>query len=103
MPQIEDLGVFLKYLDNIGVSHIKMKIHPLHLKASQGNFDNKKIEALRDSDNFDPVIVANDLYVLDGHHRWLAQGYSESMEIVKVDLGIRELKKVAHWHVRSNV
>ena len=90
MPQVK-FSEFLKYMNVNDILWTHMKINPKHLKASQGNFIEKKIEELKaGSKKFAPIFISSDLYVLDGHHRWLAQIDDEEIEVIKVDLVAKE-------------
>lgn len=96
MPQISDLEKFARCLRNCGISFKMTEIHPLHLAASQGNFIMKKVDELRKFDSHDPIIIANDLHILDGHHRWLAQSDRDSVDVLRVELPISDLITKAH-------
>jgi hypothetical protein len=72
MPQIGAAKSFMSYLKSNGVDSQLKTINPQNLKSSQMEFDDTKIEALRDSPSSNPIIVSNDDHVLDGHHRWMA-------------------------------
>lgn len=94
MPQLGPLEAFLKNLDGHGIKH-KIEIVDSHkLKASQGEF-NKDIIAnimVAPKQVKSGVIISNDNYVLDGHHRWLAAyNKDEKIKVVRVDLPILEL------------
>ena len=94
MPQLEPKK-FKEYLDDLGISFVCMKIHPLHLKASQGHFNKTKIEAMR-GQKLPPIFVSSDLYVLDGHHRWLAQSEKEQIDVFKIDASFNEILDIAN-------
>lgn len=76
LPQIpsnsKDFFLFLK--EKCGVLTQKQKICANELAPSQDEFNIEKVKSIIDtkSINGDPIIVSNDNYVLDGHHRWLA-------------------------------
>jgi hypothetical protein len=86
MPQI-DFMKFLKYMNDNLIPWSYTEIHPGHLKSSQGDFSDEKIEAIKRSNEYIiPIFVTSDLFVLDGHHRWLAQLDKDAIEIIKIDL-----------------
>ena len=103
MPQIEDeyQGKFLDYLNlkNIGyskelktVSDLKPSQNEMSVSASRNLIGTEKIKK--------PLIVSNDGYVIDGHHRWLANMISDEereVEVISIDMDaeslIREMKK----------
>lgn len=96
MPQIADLDKFKSFLRSREIDHGMTNIHPRHLAASQGNFIMKKVDELRKLDSHSPIIIANDLHVLDGHHRWLAQSDKEELEALRVELPIDKLMDIAY-------
>jgi len=72
MPQIGAAKSFIKYLKDNDVKSAPMKVDPDKLKSSQMEFDNDKVQGLRDNPSSNPIIVSNDNHVIDGHHRWIA-------------------------------
>ena len=73
MPQIRDPRHFAGYLKSKhNVDHKKTKIDPNKLRSSQMEFDDDKVMGMRLKPSTKPIIVSNDGFVLDGHHRWLA-------------------------------
>lgn len=98
MPQIsgDSLPDFLKFLGRKGINFHKQLVDPSKLKSSQMEFDDMKIIKLMFQDSTDPIIVSNDDYVLDGHHRWLADHNSnEQTEAYVIDLPILELYRIS--------
>lgn len=99
MPQVasKDISDFIRYITKNNISVAKKSIDPDGLKATQGQFHKKKIADLLDvikKDNYKqkPIIVSKDMYVLDGHHRWLAHVNAEKdIEIYHIDLSIDTL------------
>ena len=94
MPQIQssDVADFIRFLKSNGISTIKMMVDPNGLKATQGQFDKKKIKSmldkLADGDVSDkPIIISKDDFVLDGHHRWLAHA-NIGLDIANIGLDI---------------
>lgn len=94
MPQLEPKK-FKEYLDEIGVGFECLKIDPLMLKASQGHFNRKKIESMRGQD-LPPIFVSSDLYVLDGHHRWLAQSEKDKIDVFRIDASLNDILDIAN-------
>jgi hypothetical protein len=92
MPQIDSLENFLKHLDSQIVAHRQVTVDPRDLKATQSEFDMKKVAEMTSRKGPCGVIISNDNYILDGHHRWLAHHRDgASMRVVQVDLPILEL------------
>lgn len=104
MPQIEDndMGDFLKFLDDSGIEYSKETIDPNLLLATQKEFSEKGImKSLnsikkRGKKYRKPSIVSRDNYIADGHHRWLASvnGGRRDYPIYRVDLPIKKLLKI---------
>lgn len=98
MPQIGDEKKFISNLKNSGVSHKEEKVDPNNLKASQSEFDLDKVSQMM----FEPItektgiIISNDNYILDGHHRWIvAYNKGIKIKVIRVDLPILELMRLA--------
>lgn len=78
MPQIRqcDLKVAMRELKDSGVG-VFYKSSPIGiLQPTQENYSQEKVDSMKESMtepfNIDPIIVANDGAIVDGHHRWLA-------------------------------
>jgi cytidylate kinase len=72
MPQIGASDSFIKYLKSNDVESKRVRLDPNKLKSSQMEFDQNKIDGLRNTPSSNPIIVSRDNHVIDGHHRWLA-------------------------------
>jgi hypothetical protein len=97
MPQIapDQRDNFLKSLEREGISHQFTRIAPIHLKATQGEFNLDKVRSIIDKKPpTNSVIVSKDNFILDGHHRWLADYNIDKHEptpMLKIDLPILDL------------
>lgn len=106
MPQIEDTGDFLSYLESIEVGYTKHISSVRHFKPTQAEgFNEYKIRNIsmdmrKDPDSIPsmkPIIVSNDGYVLDGHHRYLAAiREEENIPFIVVDTTINKLLKISY-------
>jgi hypothetical protein len=98
MPQLGPLGEYKKKLDESGVAYSEERVDPNDLKASQSEFDMNKVALMMDEPikAQSGVIVSNDNYILDGHHRWIV-AYNKNMKltVLKVDLPILELMRLS--------
>jgi hypothetical protein len=100
MPQIksEQVPNFLKHLTKNDVIFTTKKLPVKDLKATQSEFDMTKVDQLIGQRSNNKIIVSNDGYIMDGHHRWLAD-YNTNKEskinAIVVDLPILELLRVA--------
>lgn len=101
------LWEFVDYLrDSHGVETTLGVDSPRYLRATQREMKAEKVLGMVDSyykGEFDleavPLIVSQDGYVLDGHHRWAAMlivDPSGSLRVWKIGLPIRELLVRAH-------
>ena len=98
MPQLGPEDEFKKNLDKADVKYKEVSVNPKDLKASQSEFDLDKVALMM----IEPrqyksgVIISNDNYILDGHHRWIvAFNKNQKLNVVKVDLPILELMRLA--------
>ena len=73
-----------------------------------------------DDDNFhkQPIVITNDLFILDGHHRWYAKKslvenntngynlgelYNEDIQVVKIDYDIKKcVNKLQEYKIKYN-
>lgn len=95
MPQIgKDIKSNLEKND---VPFKEVKMHPNNLKSTQSEFDLDKVRLMM-LEPFKPqtdIIVSNDNYILDGHHRWLvAFNKDKKITVLQVDLPILELMRL---------
>ena len=99
MPQVGASRTFVQYMKNNGIDSMRRKIDPAELKSSQMEFDRSKIEGLKEKPSSNPIVVSNDGYVLDGHHRWLADSeMGRKCDSYVVDLPILDLlHKAKHY------
>jgi len=109
MPQVasKDVVNFIRHLKKNDIKVTRKKVDPSSLNATQGQFHKKKISDLIDAmDKSDynpkPIITSKDMYILDGHHRWLAHvNTGEDIEIYHIDLPINELIDVVKQYPKS--
>lgn len=104
MPQIKGAQIpdFLKYLTKNDIEFATKKLPVKDLKATQSEFDLTKIDQMIGERTDNKIVVSNDGYVMDGHHRWLAD-YNTNKEAkisaIVVDLPILELLRIAKQFV----
>lgn len=99
MPQLGASRTFIQYMKSNDIDSKRQKIDPAELKSSQMEFDRSKIEGLKQKPSSNPIIVSNDGYVVDGHHRWLADSeMGRKCDSYVVDLPILDLlHKAKHY------
>jgi hypothetical protein len=103
MPQISqaDRIEFLEYISSLYSDtpiYYQTVVNAYELKPTQGEFNNDKIiEKINTAEKYDkPIIISKDLYVLDGHHLWLAfcndsNNMNTGIRVFVVNLNIQEL------------
>ena len=103
MPQInsKDVGEFVKYLKDKGVSVSSSVINVSKVGMTQKDINVDKVRDLLGVEKANlakPVIISKDNYILDGHHRVAALYNIDKdfrLKTIKVDLGIGDLLKTA--------
>lgn len=103
MPQIleKDYQDFIGYLNHCGIKSKFTKRPVGLLKATQGELNISKAQSLINTKSSKlnmPLIVSKDDYLLDGHHRWLANMMiSDKMpvNVILVDIKIQDLLALA--------
>ena len=104
MPQIDShkIDEYLKYLSDKNINHVKQKLPTKELKSTQMEFDKDKVaEMINNKASIKPIIVSNDGYILDGHHRWLAdynKDKNAETSAIVVNLPILELMRVSKYY-----
>lgn len=102
MPQIDNHDEYLKYLDDKKISYVKQKLPTSELKSTQMEFNKDKVaEMMNSREAVKPIIVSNDGYILDGHHRWLAdynKDKNAKTRSIIVNLPILELMRVSKYY-----
>lgn len=97
MPQItsNNREEFLKHLSSKGITHTKTTMLPSEMKATQSEFNTDIVSNIMNTKpKMHPTIVSNDHYILDGHHRWLANlntNKNKEVPVIKIDTGILSL------------
>lgn len=77
MPQIalDDVDMFSQYLQRNGVKTTLCDMSAKELYPTQNEFDEDKVAKLVDDYTSwvnTPILISSNLYIIDGHHRWLA-------------------------------
>lgn len=112
----------LKKEDNLLISKQKInlyKLNPTINKLSKNKVEKSKIKYLND-DNYvkKPIIVTNDFFILDGHHKWFARKslienntngynttgiYNEDVAVVVIDYDIKKcVQKLQEYKIKYN-
>jgi len=104
LPQISkrDIPKFIRILLKHGVNITADVVPAFAIKPLQQNANKEKLRKMQpDIYKFDqdPFIVSDDLYLVDGHHRWLIiKGANKNapVRIIHVHLPINHLLKLAN-------
>ena len=100
MPQIkgDKMQSFLKHLESQDIKHVVQKLPVKELRATQSEFDLTKVDQMIGQRSDTKIVVSNDGYIMDGHHRWLADYNTDKeskISAIVVDLPILELLRIA--------
>lgn len=104
MPQIDShkMDDYLSYLTDKKITYAKQKLPTSELKSTQMEFDKNKVAEMMNSNKpGKPIVVSNDGYILDGHHRWLAdynKDKNAQTSAIVVNLPILELMRVSKYY-----
>jgi len=104
MPQInsKDTGDFIKWFNMQGVSSKSMLMPLSKLELTQHDIDYNKVDSLSSAPRTilsKPIIVSNDNYILDGHHRVLALYNLDNdakIPAVRINLPMKHLLDKSH-------
>lgn len=94
MPQIngEDLREFARYCKEQGARLVSAEVKADQLSPTQAEFRQERVDALPEDALQQPVIVSEDLYILDGTHRWVKHWQGDPQASVPVLLLPRKLQ-----------
>lgn len=100
MPQIKSdkMPSFLKHLEKQNITHVVQKLPVKELRSTQSEFDLSKVDQMIGQRSDTKIVVSNDGYIMDGHHRWLADYNTDKeskINAIVVDLPILELMRIA--------
>lgn len=86
LPQIdaEARGALISFLASRGISYSEEWVAPQDLRPTQDGYYEEAVERAREKDNGDrAVLVSQDGYILDGHHRWTAKRLDAPAEPIR--------------------
>lgn len=95
LPQIKP-DVFEEFLEDFDISYYIGDVDPNDLLPIQCEFSEEKIKAmqermLRGDDMQGTIIISDDGFVIDGHHRWLANMFNKTMvRAIVLDIGVEK-------------
>jgi len=98
MPQIQakDVDEFLNVLRRKGIRLDRERVEVGTLKPTQSEFNHDKVKGMMkfDLSKSKPIIISMDNYIMDGHHRWLAdlnKNRHLKIDTIRVHLKIMDL------------
>lgn len=104
MPQILNMKDFINFVDQQGIDYLEYNGSVLGLRPTQHNFDGVKVKRIiadiqadgsTTIEDMTPIVVSEDDFVMDGHHRFKAAKETLSeVPILKVGLTINKLFKL---------
>ena len=97
MPQLNDIDAFIDHIERSGVIALNIELRVDSLKPTQIEYDQSKVDSMIGKD-LGRIVVSNDLFVLDGHHRYFAAAQSgvKTIKAVLVDTTINKLLSAAY-------
>ncbi len=104
MPQIKEKHMkgFMEFVERFGGTIDNAEVEVKKLKPTQNEINNTKVKKFQKAKDkkflYKNVVISNDNYLLDGHHRWAAlMGIDSKSKIncVKIDLPMKELIELA--------
>lgn len=101
MPQINNVNDFTNFLDQLGVDVVSGLQSVSHLHPTQTDYDQEKVDRIvshmHTDNDLTPIIISNDGFVADGHHRYYAAKQSElEINVLVVSLPINKLLKLMY-------
>lgn len=99
MPQVdrEFIKAFTTYLDKNNISYAGFKVPIQKLKSTQKEINKEKVlDLIQNPQNIylKPIIISSDYYIVDGHHRAIAQlniDRDYKIKVLKIDQTIMPL------------
>lgn len=97
MPQLNDIDAFIDHIERSGILALNIELRVDSLKPTQIEYDQAKVDSMIGKD-LGRIVVSNDLFVLDGHHRYFAAAQSgvKTIKAVLVDTTINKLLNAAY-------
>lgn len=93
LPQITNFEEFVKAIKDNGGDITDTELSPDTLIPTQKNFNSEKVKDIveKEKEGY-PIIVSEDDYVVDGHHRWLAMHHTnKKIKCRKVSMALDDI------------
>jgi hypothetical protein len=103
MPQITNIPKFQKFLKKNKVFYKKVYGMVDDLIPTQQEFDTVKVETIIAAKAFNkPIIVSEDGYVIDGHHRFFAALETNTpLHMIEIDSNVTESLRLCYEYTES--
>lgn len=104
MPQIDDHHDFVDYLERCGCEVLRIESMVAMIQCTQQDFDQSKVDNIKNSTVGKPIIISDDYFILDGHHRFIAakQSGEKLIDSYYVNTSINKLLKYANDYLGVN-
>lgn len=106
MPQVRaaDRPEMLQFLAQKGIASQVAEVDPTQMRPSQVEFSPPKVESAKGivDDEKSMAIVSTDGFVIDGHHRWMAQAAKgEPLRAIQLEGKAADILKAIHQFPKS--
>lgn len=78
LPNIDDFKEFYQDISSTGDNLVHMSLNSNLLSPTQNEFNDDKVASIKktissnSTGEINPILVSNDNFIIDGHHRWKA-------------------------------
>lgn len=78
LPNIDDFKEFYQDISSQGDNLVHMSLHSNLLSPTQNEFNDDKVASIKktigskNTGEVTPILISNDNFIIDGHHRWKA-------------------------------
>jgi hypothetical protein len=99
MPQVskENFPDFMKFLSSHGVTHRDRRVAADMMKPAQKEIETDRVDTVPPAGLQKPILVSQDNYVIDGHHRWFhALKNGMNIKVIQLSMKIRPLLALIH-------
>lgn len=78
LPNIDDFKEFYQDISSTGDNLVHMSLNSHSLSPTQNEFNDGKVASIKktisgkNTGDVKPILISNDNFIIDGHHRWKA-------------------------------
>jgi|AntDeeMinimDraft_5_1070356.scaffolds.fasta_scaffold26318_2 hypothetical protein len=105
MPQIKNVKDYVNFIERQGIRVDSGNMMVYMFRPTQINFEQEKVDRIKadvgdDTSTMTPIVVSEDGFVLDGHHRYFAARQMDiSIPVITVNLPINKLLKLTNEYL----